>query len=221
VASKLGLELRTVEGFTRQGGGALGADRKIIEAVFSDEVLQERQNSPALNLGEESVVVLRVTDHKAPAQRPLEEVRADVEAGLRAEAASTAAAEAARDAVAKLTSGSSMVDVAKGLPNAQLSGVSSLSRNAEGVPPELTQAVFKVAAPAAGQTVAGSATLEAGDAAVFEVRAVHPGSLPADMQAGALTQQVAQRAAVAEFAAYVAELERTAKITRNAKVFEQ
>ncbi len=56
--------------------------------------------------------------------------------------------------------------------------------------------------------------------AVFVVRAVRPGSLPADMQASALTQQVAQRAAVAEFVAYVAELERTAKITRNEKVFE-
>ena len=221
VASKLRLELRTVQGFTRQGGGALGADRKIVEAVFSDEVLQERHNSPALNLGEESVVVLRVTDHKTPAQRPLEEVRSEVEAGLRAEAASKAAAEAARDAVAKLTSGSSMVDVARDLPDVQLSGVSSLSRNAEGVPPELVRAVFKAAAPGAGQTVAGSTTLDDGDAAVFEVRAVHPGSLPPDMQADVLTQQVAQRAAVAEFAAYVAELERTAKITRNEKVFEQ
>ncbi len=137
MAGKLGLELRTVEGFTRQGGGALGADRKVIEAVFSDEVLQERQNSPAINVGDESVVVLRVTDHKAPAQRPLEEVRAEVEAGLRAEAASKAAAEAARDAVAKLTSGRSIVEVATGLPNSQLSIVSSLSRNDEGVPPEL------------------------------------------------------------------------------------
>jgi len=76
VATKLGLELRTVEGFTRQGGGALGADRKVIDAVFSDDVLKDRQNSPAVNVGEESVVVLRVTEHKTPAQRPLEEVRA-------------------------------------------------------------------------------------------------------------------------------------------------
>ena len=223
VAKKLGLELRSVEGFTRQGGGAFGAERKVIDAAFSDEVLQERQNSPAISLGEESVVVLRVTEHKTPIQRPLEEVRAEVEGSLRAEAASKAAADAAREAIARLSSGSALVDVAKGLPDAQLSGVMTLSRNAESIPPALTAAVFKVAAPATGQVSAGSATLDDGNAAVFEVRAVRPGSLPGGTdgpQAAEFAQQVAQRAAVAEFAAYVAELERTAEITRNEKVFE-
>jgi peptidyl-prolyl cis-trans isomerase D len=223
VATKLGLELRTVEGFTRQGGGALGADRKVIDAVFSDDVLKDRQNSPAVNVGEESVVVLRVTEHKTPAQRPLEEVRAEVEGSLRAEAASQAAAEAARDAAARLAAGSSLVDVAKGLPAVQLTGVMTLSRNAESIPPELTAAVFKAAAPATGQTSASSTTLEDGSAVVFEVRAVRPGSLPGGAdgpQVAEFSQQLAQRAAMAEFAAYVAELERTAEITRSEKVFE-
>jgi hypothetical protein len=34
------------------------------------------------------------------------------------------------------------------------------------------------------------------------------------------SQEAAGRAATAEFAAYVAELERTAKVTRNPKLFE-
>ena len=64
VAKKLGMTMQTVEGFTRQGGGALGNDSKVIDAAFSNEVLQERQNSPPVQIGEDSVVVLRVTDHK-------------------------------------------------------------------------------------------------------------------------------------------------------------
>jgi peptidyl-prolyl cis-trans isomerase D len=221
VAKKFNLELKTVAGFTRQGGGALGADRKVIDAAFSDDVLVERQNSPALNVGEESVVVLRVIDHKPPAQRPLAEVRGEIEAGLRDEAAGKAAAEAAKAAAAKLAGGSSLTDVAEPL-NAQPTGVMTFSRNAEALPPELTKAVYSVAAPASGRVAAGTASLANGNAVVFVVSAVRPGTMPtADAaQITELVRQAAGQQGMIEFSAYVAEIERKAKITRNAQVFD-
>lgn len=223
VAGKLGLELRTVAGFTRQGGGALGNDRKVIEAAFSDEVLQERHNSPAISVGEETVVVLRATDHKTPAQRPLEEVRADIEATLRNEAASMAAEAAAQAAAAQLAGGATFAEVASGL-EAQPTGTMTLSRNAEAMPPELIRAVFGVPAPAAGQSTPGTAVLGNGNVAVFSVSAVHPGTMPdgADpAQIAEFMQQAAGQQGMTEFVAYVAEIERNAKVTRNAQVFDQ
>jgi len=222
VAKKFGLELKTVEGFTRQGGGTLGADRKVIDAAFSDDVLVERQNSPALNLGEESVVVLRVTDHKTPAQRPLDEVRGEIEASLRNEAAGQAAAEAAKAAAAKLAAGSSLSDVAKEI-NAQPTGVMTISRNAEGLPPEIIKAVYAVAAPVAGQVATGAASLADGNAAAFVVNAVRPGTMPTTdaAQIADFMRQAASQQGMIEFAAYVAEIERNAKVVRNEKVFDQ
>jgi peptidyl-prolyl cis-trans isomerase D len=221
VAKKFGLELRTVEGFTRQGGGALGADRKLIDAVFSDEVLLERQNSPALDLGEESVVVMRVIDHQTPAQRPLEEVRAEIEAALRNEAAAKAAEAAAKAAAAKLAAGAALADVAKEI-NAQPTGVMTLSRNAEGLPAELVKAVYAVPAPAAGTVTTGTASLADGNSAAFVVIAAKPGTVPAgqESQIGDVLKQAGGQQGMIEFSAYVGELERTAKITRNAQVFD-
>ncbi len=221
VAKKLGLELRTVEGFSRKGGGALGADRKVIDAAFSDDVLQERQNSPAISVGEESVVVLRVTDHKPPAQRTLDEVRAEIESSLRAEAAGKAAEAAAGAAAAKLAAGAPLADVAKEL-NAQPSGVMTVARNTEALPPELLKSVFSVAAPAAGTTAAGAATLANGNAAAFVINAVRPGTMPTvdAAQMAEFVQQAAGQTAITEFMAYVAELERNAKVVRSEKVFE-
>jgi peptidyl-prolyl cis-trans isomerase D len=221
VAQKFGLELRTVEGFTRQGGGALGADRKVIDAAFSDEVLVERQNSPALDLGEESVVVLRVTDHKTPAPRALEEVRGEIEAALRNDAAGKAAEAAARAAAAKLASGAAVLDVAREFKG-QPTDLVTLSRDAEVLPAELIKAVYAVPAPAAGGTATGSAALANGNAAAFVVSAVRPGTVPAGQEAqiGDVLRQAASQQGMIEFAAYVAELERTAKITRNAQVFD-
>ncbi len=221
VAQKFGLELRTVEGFTRQGGGALGADRKVIDAAFSDEVLVERQNSPALDLGEESVVVLRVTDHKTPAPRALEEVRGEIEAALRNDAAGKATEAAARAAAAKLASGAAVLDVAREFKG-QPTDLVTLSRDAEVLPAELIKAVYAVPAPAAGGTATGSAALANGNAAAFVVSAVRPGTVPAGQEAqiGDVLRQAASQQGMIEFAAYVAELERTAKITRNAQVFD-
>jgi len=83
VAQKYGLALETVAVFTREGGGPFDGNRKVIDAVFSDEVLQERQNSPAINVTDDEVAVFRVTDYKPAAPRPLDEVRGEIEVALR------------------------------------------------------------------------------------------------------------------------------------------
>ena len=221
VAGKLGLTLQSVEGFTREGGGPFGAEQEVIDAAFSDEVLQDRQNSPAISLGEESVVVLRVTDHEPSAPRPLEDVRPEIEAALRNEAARRAAEGAAKAAVERLAAGSSLGAVASEL-GVQPTGPATISRGDEAVPLELRQAVFVAPAPAAGQSSFGTAMLPNGDAVVFAVNVARPGSMSpeAAAQAAERAQRAAQQTAVAEFAAYVAELERNAKVTRNPKVFE-
>jgi peptidyl-prolyl cis-trans isomerase D len=222
VATKLGLPLQTVDGFTRQGGGALGADRKLIDAVFSDEVLQERQNSPALDVGGDKVIVLRVTDYKPAAQRALDEVRAEIETTLRAEAATAAAEAAGRKAAEKLAAGTPMAEVAKEFNAQAATAPMMVVRNQEGFPPELSKALFAVAPPAAGGVTAGSATMGNGNVAAFVVTKIVPGTLPSDpAQSAQVKLEAGQREAIAEFTAYVTELERTAKVTRNETLFEQ
>ena len=222
VAQTLGLPLRTVDTFTRQGGGELGADRKVIEAAFSEDVLVGRQNSPAVNLGDDAVVVLRVTEHRPAAQRPLEAVRGEVEAALRQKGAREAAAAAAKAAAARVAAGEPWPAVAASL-GVEPAGTATVTRREEGVPPELLKAIFATAAPAADRAASGVAALPNGDAALFAVRAVRPGTIASPEAAAALgdtARQAAERSALGEFAAYVAELERSAKITRNPKVFE-
>ena len=222
VAQTLGLPLRTVDTFTRQGGGELGTDRKVIEAAFSEDVLVGRQNSPAVNVGDDAVVVLRVTEHRPAAQRPLEAVRGEVEAALRQKGAREAAAAAAKVAAARVAAGEPWPAVAASL-GVEPAGTATVTRREEGVPPELLGAIFATAAPAADRAASGVAALPNGDAALFAVRAVRPGTIASPEAAAALgdtARQAAERSALGEFAAYVAELERSAKITRNPKVFE-
>ena len=224
VAKKHGMTLQTIEGYTRQGGGSFAGNRKVIDAVFSAEVLQERQNSPAINVTDDDVVVIRVTDYKPAAQRPLDDVRAELEATLRQQGARKAAEVAALADAVKISSGAAFADVAKesGLAPA---GATTVGRTTEGVAPALLKAVFTAARPAPGKATGGTAVLANGDVAVFVVSAVRAGTAPttgpdAEMQLAQIAQKTAGAAARADFAAYVKELERTAKIKLNEQVFE-
>jgi peptidyl-prolyl cis-trans isomerase D len=225
VGKKLGLPVQTVDGYTRKGGGVFGADRKVIDAVFSDDVLEQRQNSPAISLGDDRVVVVRVTDHKLPAQRTLADVQADVEAALRQQGARAAAAAAAASASTRLAAGEALASVV--IPEAQATPRQSIGRaGADGVPAEIVKAAFLAGRPQGGKVSAGTTVLPNGDAAVFAVSAVRVGGVAAtpEEQTTQLRDVVGrgvQESALAEYSAYSAELQRTAKIKRNPAVFAE
>jgi peptidyl-prolyl cis-trans isomerase D len=225
VGKKLGLPVQTVDAYTRQGGGVFGADRKVIDAVFSDDVLEQRQNSPAVSLGDDRVVVVRVTDHKLPQQRPLAEVQAQVDATLRQQGARAAAEAAARAAAARIGAGEALAAVVG--PSVQPVPKQSLGRApSDTVPAAIVKAAFLAARPAAGQQVARTAVLPNGDAAVLAVSAVRSGTVAAtpDQQAAQLSQIIqrgGQQAALAEYSAYTGDLQRSAKIKRNPAVFAE
>lgn len=104
VADELGLELKTRPGFPRTGDRELFGDSNaaVVQAAFSEEVLEEGQNSSLVELADDHVLVLRVTAHHLPELKPLEEVRAQVEEELKRERAADKAAEAATAFLAAL-----------------------------------------------------------------------------------------------------------------------
>lgn len=229
VGTKLGLPVRSLEGFTRQGGGEFGAERKVVDAVFSDEVLVERQNSAPVPLSDESVVVLRVTDHQTPAQRPLESVQTEIEAQLRTAGAQRAAAAAATTMAQRVNAGEPLATAAAGAalevtaPQV-VTRTGPASDTAAPVSPELLTGIFRAPRPAgAGKVSAGAVTLASGDQAVFVVSEVRRGVAGGTPEIALVNAQRAQaaasQAAAAEFSAYLGELQRTAKVTRNDKVF--
>jgi len=219
VARKLGLPLGRVDGFTRQGGGEFGADARVIDAAFSDEVLRDRQNSAPLTIGDDRVVVLRVVDHKEPAQRALADATPEIELVLREQAARTAAEQAAKAAAAKLAAGRPLAEVAAelGLQNA---GPARVTRTDGTVPAELLKALFSSAVPVAGKSVAGTAALPNGDVAVFLLNSVTRGASGDSAALASRVPEAAAAAAATEFAAYVGELQRQAKISRNEQAFQ-
>jgi peptidyl-prolyl cis-trans isomerase D len=102
-AELLRLKIETSGWFTRAGGGSgVLANARLIEAAFDAEVLDQGRNSPAIETDPNTLVVLRIAGHEPPRQRPLAEVRAEIEKALLAKALQAEADRLAQEALGKL-----------------------------------------------------------------------------------------------------------------------
>ncbi|MEX2497252.1 MAG: SurA N-terminal domain-containing protein [Wenzhouxiangellaceae bacterium] len=99
IAEDLGLELQQAGPFSRFSAEGLMANQRVLEAVFSDLVLLERQASEPIEIERNHAVVVRVTEHQPSEPRPLDDVADEIRNRL----ARDAARESAREYVAGLT----------------------------------------------------------------------------------------------------------------------
>lgn len=104
-ASDLKLTVHTSAPFGREGGEGVAANRAVVTAAFSPEVLDEGANSTAIELDPETIIVLRAKEHLKPTQLPLESVAAAIRTQMTKERASAAAKTHADELIASLRDG--------------------------------------------------------------------------------------------------------------------
>lgn len=141
--------------FTRNGGAGIAADRKVIEAAFSDELAKEGKNSPGLRLSDGSVVWLHVAAHVPATLRPLAEVSAEARNQVLLEKAQARARAVAAAVVKSLGEGASLADVAA-REKLSWQDAPGLDRRSQGLPPEVLRMAFRLPHPAAGKVSADS-----------------------------------------------------------------
>jgi peptidyl-prolyl cis-trans isomerase D len=219
VARKAGLEVHDVPNFSRtDGGGDIGKAPAVIEAAFSQDVLDGHLSS-LVEIEKGRGVVLRATDHALPQQKPLEAVRADVVAAWKKERGMQLASEAAAAAVKRLSGGESWDSVAKSLGVAP-QAPKFVSRADQAVPIEIRRDAFDGPKPA-GAPVYSSVPLENGDSAVLAVSAVRedPSGDP-KVEEAQLKRQFAQEAASSEAQGYAAAARADAKVSLNPQALD-
>lgn len=222
VAKSMNLQTHEIKGFTREGGGELGADPGVIQAAFSEDVLERRQNSPLVPVGEDKAVILRVVAHKPAEPRPLAEVRSQIESRLRSQAAREAAAAKGAEAVARLQKGESWDALsASGLKPV---GKRFVTRDDSIAPPAVLRTAFAASKSEISEAkpYVSGVTTDDGNYAVLAVTQIRSGdaSTEKETERNARRRQSERRVGTEELTAYVEEAERNADIVRNDKVFE-
>ncbi|MCH9027652.1 MAG: SurA N-terminal domain-containing protein [Proteobacteria bacterium] len=223
VAELLGLELKSVSGFTRAGGGELGSDERIVSAVFSPEVLIDGRNSDLLEAGEDArAIVLRVTAYQQAETRPLAEVREQIVASLVSEQTRVLARSAGNSIQTAVESGASMQKLAAD-NNANYTAPKKVTRGTANMPRVLLAAIFSAPKSTTGRPSVGGISLATGDFTIFSVSSVTPGH-PAALtiqQWNQTEQGMATQFGNAELAALVAQLHTTGKVKINQRAFDE
>lgn len=223
VAQAAGLPVRRIEQFTRAGGEPLGAVRAVIDAAFSAPVLEDGENSPLIEVGEGRAVILRVVEHRPARLRPLEEVRTELQAAVRAEKAAALAAERGAKIIEAARAGGDLAKLAAEAGAVLQAPPEPLARNSPAAPQEIVTAIFRAPRPAEGRPVVEGVALPSGDYAVLRVEAVIPGS-PEDIpreQRDARKGILARQTGVAEVTSLAVDLRRDAEVVEASGLFEQ
>ncbi len=171
-ADTLGLKLETSDWFTRAGGGnGVAANRKLVEAAFDSEVLDQARNSQAIETAPGTLVALRILAHEPARQRPLSEVRAGIEKTLLQAALQNRAMEIGQEAVKKLQQGGTFESVARGY-GMDVNPSRRYKRDMKDADRLLVQALFRTAHPDQGKPSYDAAASSDGSMALIMLKRV-------------------------------------------------
>lgn len=211
VAKQLGLALEHSDWLTRDGGPGIGANPRVREAAFHPEQISSRRNSDVIELSGDTLLALRVIDHKPSTQRPLAEVRAEIERKLSAMRAHEQAQALTAEWLEKLQQGAELAQLARSAGATPNVDKRVTREQAAGIDRRIVDAAFAAPRPD-GKPVYRRVDLGPQGYAVVAVTAVH------DAQAAdpALTERVKRQLLVRRgaeyYASYRAGLRRDADI---------
>jgi peptidyl-prolyl cis-trans isomerase D len=228
VVKEFNLATGEVSPFLRGAGGApLGTAQPVQDIVFGDSPLQPAKIGGPVMVGEDRLVLVKVTDHKAPQAKPVAEVKDGIVATLKKEKGSEAALKAAQDAQAKLAGGTSFDEVAKQL-GVTAEPAKFIGRADSTVPAELREFVFRAPKPTNDKPVYKAVAMQTGGAAVVALTQLRTEAPVADAekqaeqikQQAAASREQAMRHGQGDAAAYVEQMRQAAVVRKNPKAFE-
>ncbi len=219
-AKKLNLPIEEVT-FDRTGKGPDGKAislssipvATLVEAAFKSDVGVENE---AIRLPSGGYAWFEVQDIVKPRQKPLEEVKADVEAVWRKDQIRTKLAEKAREFVASLDRGEPIAAVAKSA-GAEVKTSKPLKR--EGSEPGLPQTAVAQAFTLGEHGASSAASGDGSSRVVFQVEKIMLPPPLNEAQAQGLNQQLARQISEDNFAEYLGDVTKTAGITIDKKNF--
>ncbi|MBI6909164.1 SurA N-terminal domain-containing protein [Pseudomonas sp. SIMBA_059] len=212
-ASDLKLTVHTSAPFGREGGEGIAANRAVVTAAFSPEVLDEGANSTAIELDPETVIVLRAKEHLKPAQLPLERVAAAIRTQMTKERASAAAKAHADEVIASLRDGKT--PLGQPVDGQAWKVIEAATRNAEAVDPAVLQALFRMPKPASkDKPTFTTVTLADGSLVIVRLNGVNEAAAPSDEEKAQYRRFLASRIGQQDFAAYRKQLETQADIKK-------
>ena len=187
----------------KRGDSSLLANPKMLQALFSDDVLKNKRNTEAIEVAPNTLISARLLEYKPAALQPLDAVRTAIEQQLKRTQAIALAEKQGKQDLAQLRAGKE--------PGVQWSGFQLITRQqATALPKGLLEPVFSADAQHFPAYV-GVAGADGSYTLARVTRVIFPPPAGA-AKVKAVQDQLAQLAAQADFADYLTSLKNKAKI---------
>lgn len=172
-SEELGLEVKSSDYFTRQGGPGIAANPKVTGAAFGDDVLVRGNNSETIELARNHLLVLRINDHQPEQVRPLDEVKAQIVKSLKRDKALEQARAEAASLLEKVRAGQAPEKLAaKGVT---WQAKQSVGRESKDIDATIVNSAFRMVDPGEGAISGDSVALRSGDQVVVVLYSVEDG----------------------------------------------
>ena len=211
---EIGIEIQQSDFFSRANATGILTHPEVIAASFSEEALQNRQNSEAITLNHHHLVILRILEHRPERKRTLEEVREQIKLTLQSAQASDSQREKAQAILAELQQQKDLAQVAE---KWQFSWqqAEQVTRDAAAVNRQILRAAFKLPKPEHDAYTFSSIALGTGDYVVIALAEVEYPQTLDDQDIEQSKARLRQRKLGAEWLAIVSGLKANAKIKIN------
>lgn len=213
-ATEAGLTVQQTDWLSRVQGEGIAASAKVREAAFDDDVLKSGKNSDLLELEDGKAVVIRVVNHEAAAQKPLDAVREDIRTVLLAQEARKLTAQKGEDLLKKLSDSQTWTTLSEtGLgAESAVEKFGPVGRTDNKLPPEVLEKAFAMNHPAAGKSSWTGVAMGNGDYAVVALKSVKAGEANLNADAAAVFEQsVGSR----ELGAFLQDLRDSAEVVTH------
>ncbi|GAA6205503.1 SurA N-terminal domain-containing protein [Thalassotalea sp. SU-HH00458] len=213
-ANATGVEVATSVWLSRFGNPAPFDNAKLIDAAFSDMIIEEQLNSDIIEVTDSLAVVLRLNEYQPAQVKPLETVSEEIRTLLIAQKASDKAQAIADQLLTAFKAGE---DISAQLTENGTSFTvkADVARYGSDVDASITREAFKLPHPIEGAISATSVNLSNGDLAIVEVQAVKAGESTSQAN---FAEQYSQQLAQFAYQNYVESLREEAKITQRSVV---
>ena len=108
-AEKYKLDIQSSDWFGRQGPAqGILKNERLLNAIFSNDAIQNKRNTEAIEVATNTLVAARILEHKAAGNKPLASVKDEIESRLRKDQASALAAKQGQLFLADLLQGKTL-----------------------------------------------------------------------------------------------------------------
>jgi peptidyl-prolyl cis-trans isomerase D len=211
-ANEVNAKVETSSWLSHSGNAAPFDNPNVVEAAFSDLVLQDNMNSDVIELSDTVSIVLRLNEYQEANVKPISEVEEQIKSILVSQKATEKAQAVIDELLVQFKAGN---DITEQLTQnyASFTTKENVARYSADLDQSITREAFVLPHPTEGTISASTVALSNGDLALVEVQAVNEN---VEVENPQLSQQQTSQLAQSAYKSYIDSLKVDAQITRKA-----